>query len=99
MPLATERNGVVAIVAAIGERVDDASGRIGEDASGGRSDEHDPDDVGERAGRVARIAIGEHPRERRDERGRDEAGEEDEPDRRLAADSYAYTETATRNAQ
>ena len=35
---------------------------------------------------LARVAIAEHSGERRDERGGDEAGEEDEPDRALASD-------------
>ena len=47
----------------------------------------DPGDVREQEHPLPRIAVAEHARERRDERGRDQPGEEDEPDGLLAADA------------
>ncbi len=81
-----ERNGVVAIVAAIDRHVDDHRVGVREDADRRRADEDDASDVRQKEDALAWVAVAEHAGERRDERGRDEPGEEDEADGLLAAD-------------
>ena len=69
------------------ERVDDEGIRVCEHGDGRGSDEDDAADVREQENPFARVAVAEHSGERRDERGRNEAGEEEESDGLLAADS------------
>ncbi len=59
-----ERNGVVAMVAAIDEAVDDPRVRVGEHRGGRRADEDDPGEVRVQEDALARVAIAEHSRER-----------------------------------
>ncbi len=68
------------------QHVDDERVRVDEDAECGGAHEHDPRDVRPEEDTLTRVAVAEHPRERRDERGRDQPREEDEPDGLLPAD-------------
>ena len=82
-----ERNGVVAIVAAIDRRVDDHGVGVGEDADRRSADEDDASDVGQKEDALAWVPIAEHSGERSDERCRDEPRKEHEADGLLSADS------------
>ena len=85
-----ERNGVVAIAAAIGER----HRRPREPCRANTPTAAAPmrtmrTSIGHEQDALAPITVGEHPGERRDERGRDEPKQEDDPDGPFAARLYA----------
>ena len=81
-----ERNGVVAIASGDRQAVHDPRIGVREDSGGRGSDEHHTADVREKQDTLAWVAVSEHAGEGRDQRCRDEPGEEDEPERLLATD-------------